>query len=129
MKLLVLSLWMLRFDLALLSFLSHEMLIFFPKQFVATVNTFHNCAHHDCAIEQTRVVWQERLENSALKGFTVHHSNNQDRIINLAQMRSAALLCHFNGSYVFSEIGFRQSALVGVNSFRAGTNVVSGSPK
>jgi hypothetical protein len=59
------------------------------QKIMCTLSLFHNCAHHKCSIERTKVIMQERQETS-LRGQAVQHSGDlSDLVLNVASLRSA----------------------------------------
>ncbi|KAI0265464.1 hypothetical protein BC834DRAFT_989217, partial [Gloeopeniophorella convolvens] len=59
------------------------------QHMICCVHTFHNCASHGCKLAKTRCVRQERSETSLREDRVHHRASPEDRILNLAQLRSA----------------------------------------
>ncbi|KAI0265407.1 hypothetical protein BC834DRAFT_970180 [Gloeopeniophorella convolvens] len=59
------------------------------EHMICCVHTFHNCASHGCKLAKTRRVRQERSETSLREDRVHHRASPEDRILNLAQLRSA----------------------------------------
>ncbi|KAH9851930.1 hypothetical protein C2E23DRAFT_780036 [Lenzites betulinus] len=65
------------------------------EELLATVNTIHNCVKHQCMPTRTRVVYQERYETNERADEITHQTHPEDRILNLAQLRSMEALHRF----------------------------------
>ncbi|KAF7763742.1 hypothetical protein Agabi119p4_8279 [Agaricus bisporus var. burnettii] len=65
------------------------------SQCQAAVSVIHNCANHDCRIGHVRPVYQER-HATAYQSLGVIHDNEHDLLLNLAQLRSSAMLRGFH---------------------------------
>lgn len=78
----------------------------------AVINTFHNCARHQCAIGPSKVVWQECFLGS-LKEDRLIHTNPDDVVMNVGQFRSATLLGPYRVDHLFRELSLRDSAMAG----------------
>ncbi|RDX40530.1 hypothetical protein OH76DRAFT_1394203 [Lentinus brumalis] len=61
---------------------------------LTVVNVFHNCARNMCTSTETRELKQERITLDK-KGSELTHIEPNDLVLNLAQLRSGALLSRF----------------------------------
>ncbi|KAH9925773.1 uncharacterized protein B0H18DRAFT_1085196 [Fomitopsis serialis] len=62
------------------------------QDILCTANVVHNCAKHQCAVTRTKVIYQERHQTE-FKDNEIHHLSDQDNLVlNLAQLRDAAVL-------------------------------------
>ena len=68
----------------------------------AVINTFHNCARHQCAIGPSKVVWQECFLGS-LKEDRLIHTNPDDvvMLVNSVQPHCWALIASTTCSVSF----------------------------
>lgn len=62
---------------------------------ICSAHTFHNCHTHRCKPSQTRRVRQERRDIARLVDEYKHDTYPSDRVLNLAQLRSAADILAF----------------------------------
>ncbi|KAJ3833982.1 hypothetical protein F5878DRAFT_545605, partial [Lentinula raphanica] len=60
---------------------------------LCTVNVQHHCEGNNCLPVSSRPAFQERLEKGTVK--VIQHQNPQDLILNICQMRNAALVQQF----------------------------------
>ncbi|KAI0260095.1 hypothetical protein BC834DRAFT_973700 [Gloeopeniophorella convolvens] len=65
------------------------------KDVLCCAHTFHNCQNNGCTVKRTRRVHQERQETALLDFETAHSRDAYDRILNTAQLRSAAAMRQF----------------------------------
>ncbi|TFY59665.1 hypothetical protein EVJ58_g5640 [Rhodofomes roseus] len=62
------------------------------ESIICAVNVLHNCAKHKCGITRTRAVVQERQKTGMKDNEVTHKHDQDDLVLNLAQMRNAAVL-------------------------------------
>ncbi|KAI5899310.1 uncharacterized protein SCHCODRAFT_02482378 [Schizophyllum commune H4-8] len=65
------------------------------KSIDAAVHAFHNCSQYACAPSRSRRKVQERLQRSEHSDEYLHDAAPTDLVLNLAQLRSAAVLDPF----------------------------------
>ncbi|KAL1683704.1 hypothetical protein EV122DRAFT_200683 [Schizophyllum commune] len=65
------------------------------KSIDAAVHAFHNCSQYACAPSRSRRKVQERLQRSERSDEYLHDTAPTDLVLNLAQLRSAAVLDPF----------------------------------
>lgn len=56
------------------------------------MNTFHHCEYQGCTVTKTRIVVQERFRTSQQENEVTHNGNQDDCVLNLAQLHNAELV-------------------------------------
>ncbi|KAL1661798.1 hypothetical protein GGF50DRAFT_60307 [Schizophyllum commune] len=79
---------------------------------IAAVNTFHNCAKHQCRIARTRQARRERRLMQEKIDEVVHATQPEDLILNLSQLRSAESLHAFRWESRYPDAQKSQQELV-----------------
>ncbi|KAJ3542935.1 hypothetical protein NM688_g5919 [Phlebia brevispora] len=69
------------------------------KNIICGAHTFHNCKKHRCIASQTRPAKQERTLTGTFYSEYQHDQSPDDRILNLAQLRSATSLYPFRSQH------------------------------
>ncbi|KAK7684301.1 hypothetical protein QCA50_012625 [Cerrena zonata] len=104
---------------------SESRVLFIPvKIILSAVHTFHNCHMNKCKATKMRVIRQERQDSGQLADEILHDCNSLDRVMNLAQMRSADLLHPFHWSSRYP--GKPQSEVLTLALSREDSNETSG---
>ncbi|KAI5890875.1 uncharacterized protein SCHCODRAFT_02690755 [Schizophyllum commune H4-8] len=65
---------------------------------LASIHTFHNCAANRCEVTRTRLTKKERRLMQDKVDKVLHSQNPDDRVLNLAQLRSAEALHAFRSA-------------------------------